>query len=310
MSQQISTAPVKIEVTHSSLSRSRNIYAWIFVIPTLLVVAAVALYPLAQTFYLSFTDSRFGQSQVNFVGFDNYIRLSTEDTFFLDSIKVTVAFTIITVLFETVLGMVIALVVNSNFKGKGLMRAVMLVPWAVPTVVSTKLWAWMYNDQFGVFTDILHRFGIAKGNFAFLATSNGTPFALGIISAIDIWKTTPFMALLLLAGLQLIPEDMYEAARVDGANRIQQFFRLTLPLLRPALLVALILRTLDALRAFDVFYVLFGNRPDTQSMSVYAQQRLVGGGRVGYGSALCVAIFLIILIFVIIYVTLFKVEEA
>jgi trehalose/maltose transport system permease protein len=310
MSQQVSAAPANVRVARSSLNRTRNIYAWIFLVPTLLVVAVVAIYPLAQTFYLSFTDSRFGQSQVNFVGLDNYVRLTTQDTFFADSVKITVAFTVITVVIETILGMIVALVVNSNFKGRGVMRAVMLIPWAVPTVVSTKLWAWMYNDQFGVFTDILHRLGIVKGNFAFLATSNGTPFALGIISAIDIWKTTPFMALLLLAGLQLIPTDMYEAARVDGANRIQQFFRLTLPLLRPALLVALILRTLDALRAFDVFYVLFGNRPDTQSMSVYAQQRLVGGGREGYGSALCVAIFLIILIFVIIYVTLFRVEEA
>ena len=310
MSQNVSAAPTNLKVVRSTLHRSRNIYAWVFVTPTLLVVAFAALYPLAQTFYLSFTNARFGQSQVNFVGIDNYVQLTTQDSIFTDAVKVTVIFTVITVVFETVLGMVVALVVNSNFKGRGVMRAVMLIPWAVPTVVSTKLWAWMYNDQFGVFTDILHRLGIIKGNFAFLATSNGTPFAIGIISAIDIWKTTPFMALLLLAGLQLIPNDMYEAARVDGANGIQQFFRLTQPLLRPALLVALILRTLDALRAFDIFYVLFGNRADTESMSVYAQQRLVGGGREGYGSALCVAIFLIILVFVVVYVSIFKVEEA
>jgi len=310
MSQQTLTASTKVKAARSTLDRSRNTYAWIFLVPTLVLIGAIAIFPLAQTFYLSFTNTRFGQENNTFTGLKNYGDLITNDSTFADSIKITLGFTVITVFFETVLGLIIALVVNSNFKGRGVMRAVMLVPWAIPTVVSTKLWAWMYNDQSGVFTDILQKAGIVKGNFAFLATTNGTPFALGTISAIDIWKTTPFMALLLLAGLQLISLDMYEAARVDGATWIQQFFTLTLPLLRPALLVALVLRTLDALRAFDVFYVLFGDRADIQSMSVYAQQRLVSGSRVGYGSALCVAIFAIIIVFVIVYVTVFKVEEA
>lgn len=309
MSQGVAAAPAKVQTARSTLDRGRNTYAWIFLIPTLLVVGIIAIYPLAQTFYLSFTNSKFGRENVKFVGLDNYTSLFS-DTYFIGSILVTVAFTVITVIFETVLGMIIALVVNSNFKGRSVMRAVMLIPWAIPTVVSTQLWNWMYNDQYGVFSDLLRRIGVVKGNFAFLATSNGTPFALGAISAIDIWKTTPFMALLILAGLQLIPVDMYEAARVDGATWLQQFFRLTLPLLRPALVVALVLRTLDALRAFDVFYVLFGNRPDTQSMSVYAQQTLIPYGLVGYGSAICVAIFVIILVFVAIYVSIFKIEEA
>lgn len=308
MSQEAVTTS-KVKIVPSKLNRSRNTYAWIFLAPTLAVIGVIALFPLAQTFYLSFTNARFGQEETQFTGLTNYVNLITNDSAFADGVRIAVLFTFITVTFETLLGMIIALVVNSNFKGRGVMRAVMLIPWAIPTVVSTKLWAWMYNDQSGVFTDMLQRLGIIKGNFAFLATTNGTPFALGIISAIDIWKTTPFMALLLLAGLQLIPLDMYEAARVDGASWTQQFFALTLPLLRPALLVALVLRTLDALRAFDVFYVLFGNRADIETMSVYAQQRLVGGGRVGYGSALCVAIFAIILIFVVVYVTFFKVEE-
>lgn len=309
MSQGVATATAKTRAARSSLDRGRNVYAWVFLAPTLIIIAAIAFYPLAQTFYLSLTNSHFGRDNTSFVGLKNYGDLFG-DSYFVNSIVTTVAFTVITVIFETVFGMVIALVVNSNFKGRGLMRAVMLVPWAIPTVVSTQLWSWMYNDQYGMFTDLLRRIGIVKGNFAFLATTNGTPFAIGAISAIDIWKTTPFMALLILAGLQLIPQDIYEAARVDGANGIQQFFQLTLPLLRPALAVALILRTLDALRAFDVFYVLFGNRPDTQSMSVYAQQVLIPYGQVGYGSAMCVAIFLIILVFVLIYVSVFRIEEA
>src|SRR5438552_1115895 len=132
---------------------------------------------------------------------------------------------------------------------------------------------------------------------------------LASVSAVDIWKTTPFVALLLLAGLQVIPNDLYEAASVDGASKLQQFWRITLPLLRPAILVTLIFRTLDALRVFDVFYVFFGNRPDTQTMAIYDQSTIVGDGHVGYGAAISVAIFLIIAIFVVIYVTFVRVTE-
>src|SRR5207248_4277905 len=132
---------------------------------------------------------------------------------------------------------------------------------------------------------------------------------LASVSAVDIWKTTPFVALLLLAGLQVIPNDLYEAASVDGASKLQQFWRITLPLLRPATLVTLIFRTLDVLRVFDVFYVFFGNRPDTQTMAIYDQATIVGDGHVGYGSAVSVAIFLIIAIFVVIYVSVSRVRD-
>ena len=132
---------------------------------------------------------------------------------------------------------------------------------------------------------------------------------LGAACAVAIWKTTPFVALLLLAGLQVIPNDLYEAAAVDGANKLQQFWRITLPLLRPAILVTLIFRTLDALRVFDVFNVFFGNRLGAQSMAVYDQGTIVQDGHVGYGAAVSVAIFLIISLFVVIYVTFVRVTE-
>jgi trehalose/maltose transport system permease protein len=153
----------------------------------------------------------------------------------------------------------------------------------------------------------VHRLGILSANVAWVADPTTS---LPAIAAVDIWKTTPFVALLLLAGLQVIPSDVYEAAHVDGANKLQQFFFITLPLLRPAILVALIFRTLDALRVFDVFYVMFGARPDTQTMAIYDQQNLVAFSDVGYGSAISVAIFLIIGIFVVAYVTFLKVEES
>jgi trehalose/maltose transport system permease protein len=210
------------------------------------------------------------------------------------------------VLFEFVLGMIIALVVNSNFKGRGVMRAVMLVPWAIPTVISARMWQWMYNDIYGVINDLLMRLHLIDHAVAWTSQPNTQ---LASVAAVDIWKTTPFVALLLLAGLQVIPNDLYEAANVDGASKWQQFWRITMPLLRPAILVALIFRTLDALRVFDVFYVFFGGAANTQTMAIYDQNTIVSFNDVGYGAAISVAIFLIIAVFVVIYVTFMRVEE-
>src|ERR1051326_4001385 len=305
---QIQRAPVALPVVHSDLVRRQMRLAWWLLSPSLLVVALVALIPLLQTIYQSFTNERLASARaVSYVGLKNYADLLTDDAF-RHSIWITFLFTVLTVSFELVLGMGIALVVNSNFKGRGPMRAAMLVPWAIPTVVSTQIWKWMYHDIYGVINDLLvQRLHILSSNVAWVADP---ATSIPALAAVDIWKATPFMALLLLAGLQLIPSDIYEAADVDGANPVQQFLTLTLPLLRPALIVALIFRTLDALRAFDVFYVMFGNRSDTQSMGVYAEQNLVAFSDLGYGGAISVAIFLIIAIFVVTYVTIFTVEAA
>lgn len=292
----------------ASHETQRTRLAWLFLAPTLAIVAFVALWPLAQTFYQSFTDARLASGEApQFIGLENYRFLAT-DADFRNSIWVTVQFTLLTIVFEFLLGLGIALVINSNFKGRGLMRAAMLIPWAIPTVVSAQMWKWMYSDTFGVINDLLvAKLRILDRPIAFVAERNTS---LPAIAAVDIWKTTPFVALLLLAGLQVIPDDVYEAARIDGANWLQQFFRITLPLLRPAILVTLIFRTLDALRVFDVFYVMFGNRQNTQTMAIYNQQNIVEFSDLGYGSAISVAIFLIIGIFVVAYVTFLKVEEA
>ena len=162
------------------------------------------------------------------------------------------------------------------------MRAVMLVPWAIPTVVAAQMWKWMLDDKFGVINDAGTRLHVLSHPQAWISQPST---ALAAVCAVDIWKTTPFVALLLLAGLQVIPQDLYEAAEVDGASQLQQFWKITLPLLAPAILVTLIFRTLDALRVFDVFYVFFGNSPDTQTMAIYNQQTIVGDGHVGYGAA-------------------------
>jgi trehalose/maltose transport system permease protein len=291
----------------SSLQRKQARLAWLMLLPALAAVAFVALYPLGQTIYYSFTNQQFlaGIEPTKWVGLANYKDLF-HDTLFRDAVVLTIKFTVITVVFEFVLGMIIALTVNSGFKGRGVMRAMMLVPWAIPTVVSARMWQWMYNDIYGVVNDLGVKLHLISHNVAWISQPNT---ALGSAAAVDIWKTTPFVALLLLAGLQVIPTELYEAARVDGASAWQQFWRITMPLLRPAILVALIFRTLDALRVFDIFNVFFGNRPDTQTMAIFAQDTIVGTGDVGYGSAVCVAIFLIIGLFTVIYVTFMRVEE-
>jgi trehalose/maltose transport system permease protein len=302
------TTTVAVPIVHSKLIQAQQRLAWVLLAPSLLVVTVVALIPLLQTVYQSFTNARLASERpIQFVGLRNYSDLLSDGDF-LHSIWVTVQFTIVTVAFEFVLGLVVALVVNSNFKGRGPMRAAMLVPWAIITVVSAQMWKWMYHDVYGVINDLLvDKFHILSANLAWVADP---ATSLPAIEAVDIWKTTPFVALLLLAGLQVIPGDMYEAAAVDGANAIQRFLNLTLPMLRPAIVVTLIFRTLDALRVFDAPFVMFGARPDTQTMSIYAQQNFVSFALLGYGSTISVAIFVIIGIFVVTYMTVFKMEQA
>jgi trehalose/maltose transport system permease protein len=294
----------------SKLQARQTRTAWLLLVPALAAVAFVAIYPLGKTIYQSFTNEQFlqGVTPTKWVGLDNYFGAAgiIHDTVFKNAVIETIKFTLITVSFEFALGLIIALVVNSKFKGRGLMRAVMLVPWAIPTVVAAKMWQWMLDDTYGVINDLAMKLHLISHPHAWIADPST---ALASVSAVDIWKTTPFVALLLLAGLQVIPQDLYEAAAVDGANAFQQFIRITLPLLLPAILVTLIFRTLDALRVFDVFAVFFGNRPDTQTMAIYAQSTIVGDGNVGYGAAISVAIFLIIAVFVVIYVTFMRVAE-
>ncbi len=236
---------------------------------------------------------------------DKGLRLLGKDPTFLNSIFNTLRFTFFSVTLELILGLIIALVVNSNFRGRGLMRAAMLVPWAIPTVVSAVLWQVMLRgDQTGIFNKLLIDLGLLSHTEQWFSTTG--PWMNAIV-AVDVWKTAPFMALLILAGLQIIPGDLYEAASVDGASRFRQFFSITLPLLRPTIAVALIFRTLDALRAFDVFAVLLDTtRP---SMASYNYNRLVLTRSDGYASAVGVMIFIFILIFTVIYVRFVGIER-
>lgn len=315
MSQQVAGAapaarrrPSLFQGPTTAWARRRERLGWLLVLPSLLVVVIVALYPLVRTFLLSFTNQRLSSVRaVRWVGISNYTDLLQDPTF-QRSISNTVVFAIGSVFFETLLGLIVALVIHSNFKGRGLLRTAMLIPWAIPTAVSSQMWSWMYNDVFGVINDLLvTRLHLLPTKIAWLASSQ---LALPAIIAVDVWKTTPFMALLLLAGLQIIPEDIYEAATVDGATKVQQFWTMTLPLLRPALMVALIFRTLDALRVFDIIYIMKGTATETISMAVLARQTMIDLGRLGEGAAISVIIFIILSLFVVAYTRFVRVEEA
>lgn len=288
----------------SRLTRGRVRSAWLFIAPMLIVLALVAGWPLLRTIWLSFTDanlSNLGAAQ--FVGIANYSYLLTDPDWW-KAVQNTFVFAAISVTIETVLGLIIALALNAHFRGRGLLRAAVLIPWAIPTVVSAQMWGWMFHDVFGVINHMLQGAGFISQPIAWNASPDT---ALMTVIIVDVWKTTPFVALLLLAGLQMLPQECYESARVDGVHPIVVFWKVTLPLLKPALLVAVIFRILDAFRVFDLIYVMSGNSKDTMSMSIYARQQLVDFQDVGYGSAAATLVFLIIAMFTVIYLTVGRV---
>jgi trehalose/maltose transport system permease protein len=279
------------------LERQRRL-AWFLIVPAVLVVFLVIGYPLIQVLVYSVLKYKLdGVTPPSFVGLGNYQFVLTDSDFWL-AVTNTLIFSVCSVTLEAVLGLAVALVANSDFKGRSFLRIAILIPWAIPTVVSSKIWAWMFNDIYGVVNVVLTNFHIIPQKIAFLAQPIT---ALPVIIAVDVWKTTPFMALLLLAGLGLIPGDLYEAAAIDGASKVRQFFSLTLPLIMPTLLVALIFRTLDALRVFDIFYVMVGGQGNMATMAIYNQQWLVSFLDAGVGSACSVIILVIIMAFVVLY---------
>lgn len=298
----------------SGLDRRRTRTARWLLLPTLIAIALVGGYPLFRTIYLSFTDANLSSGDaVNWVKLENFWDINEDginlgflgDPLWWTAVWNTVVLTLTSVTAEVVLGLGFALVINSKIKGRGLLRTAILVPWAIPTVASAQMWNWMYQDSLGIVSDWGRRLGLLEVGQSFIANPKT---ALWALTAVDVWKTTPFMALLLLAGLQSIPSDLYEAARVDGASKLRQFWHITVPLLAPALLVAVIFRTLDALRIFDMPYVVKGNAPETMTMSIYARQQMIDNAQFGMGSAVSVLIFLVIMMFTIAYMTLSRVD--
>lgn len=277
-----------------------------FILPSFLTILLVAVYPIFHCFYLSLhkIDLKLPQLGEIFVGMQNYQHLIGDGRLWR-ALSNTFLFTGGSVALELLLGIGIALVMHRRFRGRGLFRTSVLIPWAIPTVVAGMMWAWIYNDQYGVFNHLLTKLGVIDGYIAWLGAKDTAMFSL--IFA-DVWKTTPFMALLLLAGLQMIPEELHEAAKVDGAGRGARFFRITLPLLSPTIMVALLFRTMDAFRIFDLVFVLTGGGPgnSTETMSLYAYKYLFSYLEFGYGSALAVVTFLWVGIISAVYILIIR----
>ncbi|HVZ03016.1 MAG TPA: sugar ABC transporter permease [Dongiaceae bacterium] len=291
----------------TTLRTRRAVTAWTFLAPMLAVLALVAGWPLLRTILLSFTDAGLGDfSAAGFVGLGNYRDLVADPEWWR-AVANTLGFTVISVTIETVLGLVVALTLDAHLPGRGVVRAAVLIPWAIPTVVSAKMWAWMLNDLTGVVNAVLLGLDLIAKPWAWLADPVLAPVS---VIAVDVWKGTPFMALLSLAALQVLPREIYEAARVDGVHPVRVFFDVTLPLIRPALLVAVVFRSLDALRVFDVIFVLTGDNPATASMSVYARQQLIDFQQVGMGSAAATFLFLVIALFAAVVVTAGRIRVA
>ena len=242
----------------------------------------------------------------NFIGFDNFKHV------FLDSrvryaLIITLVFTVASVSLELVLGLMVALIMNTAIKGRGLVRTLSLIPWAIPTSVAALIWAYLYNGSNGIVALLFERMHFIGSSTDLLLTANG---ALISIIIADVWKTTPYMALLLLAGLQIIPRNLYEASAIDGAGKIRSFFNITLPLLKPSILVALLFRTLDAFRIFDLIYVLTGGGPGgkTESISIYAYKMMFAQTRFGYGSALALGMAVVVALIAYFYIKVLEVE--
>jgi multiple sugar transport system permease protein len=257
-----------------------------FVIPALVLLSFITIYPVIYVFYLSLHRKLLIFNISRFIWFKNYMFLLKDDRFW-NALKNTLYFTAVSVSLELLLGLSIAILLNRSFRLRGFVRAVVLIPWAIPTVVSARMWEWIYNTDFGILNYIIG----SKINWL------GSPFlAMNAAIFMDVWKTTPFVAILLMAGLQIIPRELYQAARVDGAGSWAIFKKITLPLLKPVILVVLIFRTLDAFRIFDAIYVLTGGGPAnvTETLSIYAYKVLFQTLQFGYGSTLSVIVFMCI----------------
>lgn len=255
--------------------------------PALAGIFSVSLYPMIRTFGLSTRNTTLGRASDAFIGGANFQRLIADSQFWNAWVQ-TLRFTIVSVTAETVLGLVFALVLHQTFRGRGIVRAVVLIPWAIPTVVTSRMFGWLFDGQNGVVNYLLTAAGLTHEYVNFLGSGST---AMWTIILADVWKTTPFMALLILAALQTVPTSVLESARVDGASVLRSFWSVRLPMIAPALLIAALLRSLDAFRVFDLPYVLTGGGPadSTETLSTLAYKQLFAASQIGYGSAFATA---------------------
>jgi multiple sugar transport system permease protein len=295
-------------VSFSLAARDRR-FGYGLVAPAVIVLLAITAFPLAYNIWNSFhhVDYLFPAALGTFAGVHNYAEMFTGGQF-LPSLYRTLGFTAVSVAVEFAIGMALALALNRRFHGRAIVRAAILVPWAVPTVVSGLLWKSMFDPQNGFVNYILLHLHLPLAHTTWLGQ---TWTAWGAILVADAWRNTPFVALLLLAGLQVIPRDVYEAAKIDGASALRTFWRITLPILKPAIMVALIFRTLSSFLIFDVIYAMTNGGPgdSTQVLAYLNWFAMFSESNYGLGAAISVALMVMSLIIAAIYVTAFRTEQ-
>jgi ABC-type sugar transport system permease subunit len=288
---QATALPKQKTSLRERLDMGSGMLPYYLVAPTIIIIALVAVYPIIDSIRLSLLDNPLIVSGAKFVGLRNYIQV-IGDPAFKNSVGITITFSVVSVALETLVGFAVALLMNQMFPGRGLVRTAILIPFAFPTIVSGQIWLLMFNAQNGVLTYLMQATHLLAPGDSLLRTPGGLVTASIII---DVWKTTPFMALLLLAGLQVIPNELYEAAGVDGSSRWQQFWTITFPMLRNALLIALMFRLLDALRAFDLFYILTGGGREVQTMALYSYANMFQGTTFDFAPGVAAAVILFII---------------
>lgn len=279
---------------------TRKQMGYLFVAPTMILFAILAIFPVLQTLYLSFFKYRLQFGDVKtFIGLDNFIKLLTTERFYV-SLRFTLVFTTITVFVEVLLGLIFAQFMNMDFKGKVLLRIVVLIPWAIPTIVSGFLWRFMVNDQYGVINQILQYSGIIESYIPWLSRSLTATI---IVIVADIWKTAPYVSLLVLAGLQNINQSQLEAASIDGAGKLSSYWYIVLPALKPVIATAALFRLIQSFKVYTIIVALTNGGPanSTESLTLYTLRTYFDAGNYGYGSALASISFVITIVIALMF---------
>lgn len=291
-----------------TLEQRRQLVGYGFVTPTLLIIALILIYPVLQSVVLSLGDNGFGgMEEYRFVGFQHYAALMDNDRFW-NSLWVTFLFTLISIPLELILGVALAVLMNESFRGKGFARLAVLFPWALPTALNALIWRWMYNADYGLFNDLGLKTGLIEQPINWFGDESLAMAAMVIVS---VWKTSSFMALIILAGLQSIPQELYEAGRMDGMNRYRELKEITLPMVKGSIMVALIIRSMDALRTFELPFNLTDGGPvsATETLSLYAYKTIFEFIEFNSGSAIVIVQFLVIFALSLVYIFVLRPKD-
>jgi multiple sugar transport system permease protein/N,N'-diacetylchitobiose transport system permease protein len=305
MSSAVPAGPRRRRRRGSPGAKGEGLFALALLLPAAVVVFGVVLYPVARTFVVSLFDVNSPLAgSYPFVGIDNYTRVF-KDSAFYGVLGHTLYFTLLSTFLELTLGIAVALLLNAPLKARWLWRSIVVLPWALPTIVNGALWRWIYNGQYGALNGLLRTLGISEAAHQWL----GSPFlALNMVILADVWKNTSIVVFFILAGLQTISDDVYEAARIDGANAWRAFWRITMPLLAPSIAVVLVLRTIEAFKVFDIIYVMTGGGPasGTQTVAFYTYLQAFSNQLFGYGAALAYLIVVAVFSLAMVYLRILR----